>query len=279
MSGVRGAGLALLFFAAADAAPLKCEGVSVELVGEHAAIQPGKPFAVGVIFRPDPGFHVYWRQPGLVGMAPSITWNAPPGFVIGETLWPEPERVTMATWGAWGYRRPVCLVTEITPPRGFIVSASVPTITISADLVWMCCSKTCHPGSAQLKLTLPVSETTPDPAEAAPHFVATRASQPVRLPNWKFAARRTGDGFALEITPSQGASVPEDAYFFNFQRLVDSHHEQIRRSHPGGGVTLEMKLTELPEENPRSLDGILHSKSGFGRHRSIKVSAPIEPGS
>jgi DsbC/DsbD-like thiol-disulfide interchange protein len=181
----------------------------------------------------------------------------------------------MGIWGAWGYRRPVCLVTEITPGRELRPSSEA--VTLSAELVWMCCSKTCHPGSATLSLTVPVSDEPVKATAAAEFFAATRAEQPVDANDWKFSARRTDDGFELTVVPAPGAAVPDDAYFFNYQRLVDSHQTERRRDLPGGGAVFELKLTESPEEIPLSLDGILHSKAGFGRHHSLKVSARLKP--
>jgi DsbC/DsbD-like thiol-disulfide interchange protein len=272
--------LALLLFPTLLAAgPVKKEGVSLELVSEQAAIQPGKSFSVGIVFRPEPGFHIYWRQPGIVGMAPSLKWSLPAGFKAGEVLWPEPERVTMATWGAWGLKREGCLVVDITPPGNLDV-ATTREATIAVQAVWMCCSNTCHPGAADLSLKLPVTKDPPMPTSAAPLFAATRNEQPVEPAGWRFNARRSKDSIELKIEPPPGQSLPADAYFFNYQRLVDSHQPQRLRRGDGRDAVIEMKLTELPEEKADRLEGILHSATGFGSKgtpRNLHVCARLEP--
>ncbi|MGI8604279.1 MAG: protein-disulfide reductase DsbD domain-containing protein [Verrucomicrobiales bacterium] len=260
---VRCLALLLFLFPGVPAAePLKQEGLTVELASEHASIQPGTPFSVGMIFRHEPGFHTYWRQPGIVGLAPSLKWSLPSGFSAGDILWPEPERVKMAKWGAWGFKRDVCLVVDIVPPPNFDPSAR-PTITLSAKAAWMCCSQTCHPGFADLSVTLPVAKKPPSLTADAPLFATTRAQQPAVARDWRFTAIETADGFTLSLTPPRGVRVPEDAYFFGFARLVDSHAPQTGRLQKDGSLALDLKLTEVPEKDVTSLEGLVWSAKGW----------------
>lgn len=47
---------------------------------------------IGVIFDIEPGWHIYWKNPGDSGAAPSIKIEDVKGFEFGEPLWPAPER-------------------------------------------------------------------------------------------------------------------------------------------------------------------------------------------
>ena len=91
-------------------------GLTLELVADADAVVPGRPLAVGLVLRPAAGFHTYWRQPGLVGLTPSVEWSWPAGISAGEMLWPEPQRGMMAAYGVWCLKRDVCLVTPVTVP-------------------------------------------------------------------------------------------------------------------------------------------------------------------
>ena len=130
-------------------------GLSVDLVSEVSHVQPGTPFYVGVFIHHEPGFHTYWKQPGIVGVPTSIKWDLPRGWKGGDLEYPEPESVMMFTLKAQGYERDVLLQAQITPPKKLDPGSS---ITLSGRAVWMCCAQSCHPGFKDLSLT-PVSYT------------------------------------------------------------------------------------------------------------------------
>jgi DsbC/DsbD-like thiol-disulfide interchange protein len=58
--------------------------LSVELLSDTKAIAPGEAFTVGAYLKPPSGFHIYWKHPGIVGVATSVEWSLPPGFSSGE---------------------------------------------------------------------------------------------------------------------------------------------------------------------------------------------------
>ncbi|NIP92826.1 MAG: hypothetical protein GWO24_04910, partial [Akkermansiaceae bacterium] len=154
----------------------KTPGAQLTLVSEVAAIQPGVPFTVALHIRHQPGFHTYWKNPGIVGVPTSIDWKLPEGFEAGPIRWPAPRIVDMATHPAHGYHRDVLLLTEITPP-GRIAASS---ITLEGRLTWMACSKTCHPGFATRRLTLPVGRD--DKAKPDPRWAEAIANERRNLP-------------------------------------------------------------------------------------------------
>jgi thiol:disulfide interchange protein DsbD len=68
------------------------ELVTPSLISDVAAIQPGQKFRVGVLYRIEPGWHVYWKFSGDSGLPTKIAWQVPPGFKVGELQWPLPLR-------------------------------------------------------------------------------------------------------------------------------------------------------------------------------------------
>src|SRR6185503_19424912 len=85
--------LAALIAIQADAAPRKGdEVVKASLVADTTAIEPGKPFRVGVRLIMDPGWHTYWKDPGDAGLATTVAWKLPEGFSAGELGWPTAQQ-------------------------------------------------------------------------------------------------------------------------------------------------------------------------------------------
>ena len=64
--------------------------VRARLVADAAELQGGESFLLGVLLEPDPGWHVYWRNPGEAGLATDIAYDLTEGFEVGELQWPVP---------------------------------------------------------------------------------------------------------------------------------------------------------------------------------------------
>ena len=56
----------------------------------HAEPRGAERWRVGVELVPDPGWHLYGRDPGEVGLPPRIEWQLP-GAHFGELEWPARE--------------------------------------------------------------------------------------------------------------------------------------------------------------------------------------------
>src|SRR4051794_3025095 len=68
------------------------ELVRAKLLADVSAIQPGQPFTVGVLLTIEPGWHVYWKNPGDSGLSTSAKWTLPEGFKAGDLQFPVPTR-------------------------------------------------------------------------------------------------------------------------------------------------------------------------------------------
>lgn len=129
--------------------------VEVTLLADVSAFAPGEPFLVGVQLKMRPGWHVYWKNPGDAGLAPSIEVSLPPGFAAGEILWPVPERFEEEGGiVAFGYADSVLLLRRVTPPAQGPVGA----VRVGVRAAWLTCEKVCIPGSATLELSIPAAE-------------------------------------------------------------------------------------------------------------------------
>ncbi len=156
--------------APAGAAPRREESgeslVSTDLVALDRAIEPGKPFALGVRFTIAPKWHIYWKNPGDSGGPPGILIEVPKGFTVGTVEYPrpiileKPEEVTI------GYERQVIYRVMITPPASFEGLPSA--ITVVGKLDWMVCRERCLMGRREVKVELPLQATIPAELTATP---------------------------------------------------------------------------------------------------------------
>ena len=145
--------------------------VSVQLIAEHALIQPGGHTRVGILFNIAEGWHIYAKDPGDAGLPTAITFGGPYGTVFEALVWPIPH-VFEDPGGikTFGYSGTVVLSStlrySVFPAR----SRAPEVIPIKAYVRWLACKEICVPGSAQLELALPISSHPPVPSPQAPLF-------------------------------------------------------------------------------------------------------------
>lgn len=158
--------------------------VEPSLISPQSAANPGKPFLVGLRLKIAPGWHTYWLNPGDSGIPVSIQWKLPPSWKAGPIRWPIPEKhLEPGNMITFGYENEVLLITEITPPD----DAKESRVTLEAEASWLVCESTCVPGSAELKLEMPVSIDPPASTEYAALFAETEAKLPKSTaPPFKF---------------------------------------------------------------------------------------------
>jgi thiol:disulfide interchange protein len=149
--------IALLGFALASPEPAHAqlyngkELVTPSLISDVSSIQPGQKFRVGVLYRIEPSWHIYWKYSGDSGLPTKSVWQVPPGFKVGDLQWPLPLREKEpGDLEVFDYTSEVLLFADIEAP------ATLPAqpIVIQAKTDWLVCQSLCVPGHADLSLTL-----------------------------------------------------------------------------------------------------------------------------
>ena len=99
----------------------------------------------------EPGWHVYWENPGEAGMPVEIAWELPAGFRALPLEFPVPERFDSGGVTGFGYKGEVVLFSRIVPDGvrddRSIAAALFP---LKAELSWLSCKEVCIPGTASL---------------------------------------------------------------------------------------------------------------------------------
>jgi DsbC/DsbD-like thiol-disulfide interchange protein len=160
--------------------------VSARLVAGVEKIHPGETFYLGVLLEPEPGWHVYWRNPGEAGLATEVAFGLPEGFEVGELQWPTPvffEQPGGLT--GYGYEAPVVLAAEVAAPEH--ISAENPVFVTAS---WLACKDVCILGAAELKAELPLQGADLEFSRAA--FKDWSETLPVKTESGLFELSATG---------------------------------------------------------------------------------------
>lgn len=256
--------LLMLSMSICHAAPLT--GADLKLVSDTTAVEASKPFTVGLHIHHHKGYHTYWQNPGIVGVPTDIAWTLPPGFTTDPIQWPTPEVVDMAGHPAHGFHRDVLLMVQITPPS----EITSKDITLRAEINWMACAKTCHPGNTSLSLTLPTGKTTP--SVSRPLFKKAKEELPTPLANWSVNLLSSPSAPTIRLLLVPQAHPPaklENLYFFSSDGQVSSDRPQKLSPQVKGAYTLILERSEYGPEKASHLPGVLSTTTPIAKNGDL----------
>nr|WP_246408485.1 protein-disulfide reductase DsbD domain-containing protein [Parvularcula dongshanensis] len=224
---------------------------------------PGETIDLAVYQRLDPGWHVYWQNPGDSGLPLSLDWSLPDGFEASEPLYPLPHRLSLGTLVNYGHEDeavfvvPLSLAEDAEPGR---------TVPLSVEASWLICSDICIPESATLTLDLPITDA-PAPPERRYGGLIEEA-RAVHRPAGSIAARYADDGTGPVLILPPDLEAPE---FFPYEaNLVEpAGRHEVTDGDGETRIALDPGFAYL-DAPPESLDGLLVTGSDDRR-----VGTPI----
>jgi thiol:disulfide interchange protein DsbD len=237
--------------------------LKVKVISEQATSPPGEPLWVGLLFQLEPGWHIYWQNPGDSGEPPKVQWELPTGFVAGSIRWPQPIRLGGGSVVDYGYEGQVLLMAPI---QGSSSRNATSLPSLSADVNYIVCRDVCIPGKAHLTLSGPTSGAW---ALWRALFEQTRAQLPKPAPaSWKGAAVSDKQHFILLVRARSQVANPS---FFPLEpsQIDNSSPQEFSLTHNGFRLTLKKsdQLTK-PITNLRGLIVL-------GPGRAFEILAPV----
>ena len=215
-----------------------------------------------------PGWHVYWKNPGDSGLPPSVTWMLPEGFEAGPIEWPAPTRFREEDLVTYGYHDEVILPVRIrTPDR-----IAADSVLIAARVDWLECKDVCLPGSATLRLRLPVRVERGMVRWSAFTMARARSRLPAEQAGWVLIAESGPRALSLSFRPRD--TKPRRAYFYAAQSLVVDYASPQGFERSGQLWRVTMKPAPNADRNLSRLTGVLVT-DGEGGPRAINVDVPI----
>jgi thiol:disulfide interchange protein DsbD len=241
---------AALCFAGSIAMAQSAPKTQVSLLSDQSAVTPGSQVWVGIHFHLEPGWHIYWLNPGDAGQPPNVQWGLPTGWTAGSIEWPAPERLTNPAGVDYGYNGETTLLTKMKVPT----TAKTGAADLNADLRWLVCKEQCVPQKAQAKLSLQVAAKATPNVGGKQQITAIRARLPKLLPGeWKANVLSKPKQFVLNFMP--GIKV-EKADFFPSQPEVIENAAQQKLSSTSSRAQLTLNKAEAAAK-ATNLKGVL----------------------
>lgn len=127
----------------------KADQTQVRLISAVSGTDGLKVVRLGLQFRMQPGWKIYWRSPGPTGYPPDIDWSGSSGAGDVDFLWPAPHRFKIFGIEAVGYRDEVVIPLDLQAvnPGG--------ELGLRAKVSYLTCKDICIPEEAGLSLDIP----------------------------------------------------------------------------------------------------------------------------
>ncbi len=264
--------LAMFASLAACAAP-PSDLVKAELLADVSAIQPGKPFNLGVMMKIEPGWHTYWKNPGDSGSPTKISFTAPDGFTIEPLQFPTPIEFNQpGDIIGYGYVDEVMLTARVTPPKDLKPGDS---IDLKANASWLCCEAVCVPGHQSLSIRLPVaSEASPANKELFEKWLAM-------VPTEKgFAAqpKTTGDGKleSVQINATLPSEAKDVHLFPAPPRGVKVENIQVKTEGKTATGSFTVRVLQGAKPATQPIEAVVGYTDDSGNRRGMKGTIPVQ---
>jgi len=215
------------------------------LVLSDESARAGETVLVGVHLKMEPGWHTYWKNPGVAGMATKIEWQLPSGITAGEIQWPIPEKLPPEEVITYAYENEVVLLV----PLKLAADVKPGALELSAKVSWLECKEQCIPANATVQASLNVGTETKPSADAA------------LIDLWKTKTPRTDKLFSFQS---------------RWEKQVDSDTRTlIIEGSQTSGDTLPIEKAEfLPDASDQfEVQGATEkvpAKSGFALRKTVK---------
>lgn len=237
----------------------------LSLVSEKASLAPGASQWIGLRFELEPGWHIYWTNPGDSGEPPKVNWHLPSGIQASQLQFPAPQRIADHGLMDYGYQGHVVLLSKLTVPAGITSKKA----DIAADVRYLVCREVCVPAKEHLAVAVPLDGNGKESAEVG--IIQTAAAKlPKPLPSGvHVSATSKSDNFLVAVASKRPdfGSV-SDFIPFDTQVIENSAKPIIKQDK--GMTTVTLKKSEQLNQPVSTLRGLL-----IANDKAYEVFIPV----
>jgi len=214
----------------------------------------------GLYFKMEPGWHIYWLNPGDAGEPPHIQWTLPTGITAGPLRFPAPKRLPLGPLMDYGYEGEVYFPVKLSIAKNLKPGP----VTLHAKVDWLVCRGSCIPGKAELEIRRRVateedfSEENSDQGVFFQQLKVNSYPQPFPA-NARAVFQSTSEGFRLTVETGKREQSAE--FFPENQDILDNPSPQ-KFTPTTNGLILDLKKDANLSVNPSQLKGVLALSGG-----------------
>lgn len=238
---------------------------TLSLVSDKSSLTPGTSQWIGLRFELEPGWHIYWTNPGDSGEPPKVTWQLSNGIQASDLHFPAPQRIADHGLTDYGYQGQVVLLSRLTVPA----SVTSKTAEIAADVRYLVCREVCVPAKERIAVTLPLDATTKQ-SSGNGVIQAANASLPQSLPkDVHVSAVSDRDSFVLTVAGKDAKFGPVHDFIPADAQIIENTIMPVVE-HSSDATRMRLKKSEQLSQPVTILRGLLVTKD-----KAYEVSVPV----
>ena len=211
----------------------------------------------GIYFKLEPGWHIYWKNPGDAGLPPHVIWQLPEGVRALPLQFPAPQRLPLGSLVDYGYEHELLLPLHLQIAQ----NAESGNTHLRAKIDWLVCQNTCIPGKAELDVERNIDIHTQPPNRPSDALFEHFQS---RIPHTLQSRSRayfeeTKNSFI--VTLATGRKETQAIFFSEDGYIIDNVAPQRITPRPTG-LILTLKKDEALSQKVTRLNGVLELSGG-----------------
>lgn len=241
------------------------------LIARNSEIRPSRTFQIALRFKIEPGWHIYWQNPGDTGVATNVDWKLPKGFQHVSDEWSRPHKFVSSGIVSYGHEDTAYLVsTFLAPARTALRTAQ---IKFTAD--WLICKESCVIGKRNGGIDLPIRDNAADSTNDPKSWKDIEATLPVPVKH-PLTARAVPGFYEIQIgAPVSAAMAPTTGYFYATKSDVADHGKPQTLKKSANGWVLRIPRSSYEKSPAKVLEGVLELGHGEAQNAAYQVRIPI----
>lgn len=243
----------------------------VSLFFPNNTVAPGTEVDGLIEFSMNPGWHLYWKNPGETGIAPSFDWQLPEGITVKSVLWPAPSKIKRSGTSFYGYEGHPTWKIRLSIDKK-MAEGTYP-ITLSA--YWLACNDSCVPASQQVQTAFIVSATAAPAITNAPELEAASSSLPIDLQ--EASGHIEKNTLTLKIPILSTEAIQDVVIFPEIQKIIPLEAKPTWKE-SDNFLCLRIKCSKEGIEsllNTKRFEGLVQLIFADNRKITYAINAPV----
>ena len=235
------------------------KNVQVKIIPEYIQINEVKNFRLGVLFKINPGWHIYWKNPGDSGIPTKTKWSLPHWLVLKNTILPTPIKTLLGSIVSYGYEKSAFIVSTF-EPKLLKDAPPLTPIKIMAEVRWLECKEICLPGKSSLTISLPQAQIKSNPIFKE-HFQKNKSTYPQRSATIQAKAFYEGENIELVVsglTISKSEKLNNLYFFIDKPDIIQHSNKQKYQFDAEGVLTLYLPANASHTQKEDTIAGYLN---------------------